>query len=150
MKLQKNQKRMIIVLGIVLLYAVIDVVNNAEQYTQYYFLTENSGSTIVPPKKVKTYSVNKVQLKDKISWKRDPFTHSYQKKLKVVKKEFQSDFTLELKAITYNTDNSFIMINDLILMEGESIQGYLINKIYKDKVKLLKNGSSKFIYLNSK
>ena len=150
MKLEKSQKRMLSILSIVLLYAIFDFATNSDQYSKYYF-SENSSTTSLSPNKIKkNLQEKRASVEHNLSWKRDPFNQYHKQKPGKVVKMAKSNFSMTLKAITYDSENAFVMINDNILMEGETIQGYLIDKIYKDKVKLSKNGQTEYVYLNSK
>jgi hypothetical protein len=83
-------------------------------------------------------------------WKNNPFYRDdIKKKIKQSKKIYKpKPRKLKLQAITYSNENSFVMINDLILSEGEYVDGYRVEKIERTRVKLIKNG--KAIYLSSK
>ena len=94
------------------------------------------GNSVVVPKN------------DQFAWKRDPFNRLERKEPVKRQKNAKPDVRLKLNAIKYAADNSFVMINDIILMEGETIAGYRVEQIYKDKVKLTKQGA--IIYLHSK
>ncbi len=149
MKLTKSQKRLFVILGIVIAYAVFDFVSNREQYNKVYLSeTKPKTSLIIPPSEVKRTTIKAVSNKYHFAWKRDPFIRPGRKE--PVKKErmVKREVRLKLNAITYAADNSFVMINDIILMEGETIAGYRVEQIYKDKVKLTKQGAT--IYLHSK
>ncbi len=151
MKLTKSQKRLFIILGIVIAYAVFDFISNREQYSKVYLSeTEAKTSLMIPPSRLKSAAIKDAPKKNNFVWKRDPFIRLGQ--AKPPKKEriahSNSKARLKLNAITYAADNSFVMINDIILMEGEVIAGYRVEKIYKDKVKLTKQGET--IYLHSK
>lgn len=143
----KSQKRLLIILAITVAYGIFDFVINMDQYSKFYTNEKKTKtSLIIPPSLVKN-SKTKALLKDRnFTWKRDPFNPLVQKKSSKTKKEVQPDIQLKLKAITHDANNSFVMINDAILTEGESIAGYRVDQIYKDKVKLTKNGKSIYLY----
>lgn len=151
MKLQKSQKRLLLVLGLVLIYALIDFISNSDRYKKYYFTEDDdSKATVILRNAILTPAKKQTFVDQDLSWKRDPFTQRRQSKTVKIIKRVNTDSKLNLKAITFDSENSFVMINDKILMEGEIIQGYLIRKIYKDKVELFKNGITRIINLNSK
>lgn len=150
MKLQKNQKRMIVILGIVISYAIFDIITNWEKYNKYYFSSDEIKPTLVTPKTVKKLPDRGFTEVQKLTWKRDPFTEINQKEPVRIKKTVHMDTKLELKAITNDAQSAFVMINDAILMEGETIAGYQVDKIYKNKVKLSKQGNATYLYLGSK
>lgn len=151
MKVNKSQKRLLIILSIVIVYAVYDFISNKSDYEMMYA----GGSETVeetPSKQVKLKSTTqKVQLAElNLEWKKDPFYRDDIKKTIVRKRKkfVPKERPLRLQAITYADQNSFVMINDVILTEGEIVQGYKVEKIERTKVKLIKNG--KEIYLSSK
>ncbi len=149
MKLTKSQKRLFIILGIVIAYAVFDFVSNIEQYNKVYLSeTKPKTSLIIPTAIGKSTTIKAVTNKHHFVWKRDPFIRPGRKEPVKRERIARPEVRLKLNAITYAADNSFVMINDIILMEGETIAGYQVEQIYKDKVKLTKQG--KTIYLYSK
>lgn len=149
MKLTKSQKRLFIILGIVIAYAMFDFVSNREQYNKVYLSETNAKtSLIISPSIVKSSTIKAVPNKQHFAWKRDPFIRPGRKETVKRERIARPEVRLKLNAITYAADNSFVMINDIILMEGETIAGYRVEQIYKDKVKLTKQGAS--IYLHSK
>ncbi len=149
MKLTKSQKRLFIILGLVIAYAVFDFVSNIEQYNKVYLSeTKPKTSLIIPPSIVKSTTIKAVPKKHHFGWKRDPFIRPGRKGPGKRERIAKPVVRLKLNAITYAADNSFVMINDIILMEGETIAGYRVEQIYKDKVKLTKQGTT--IYLHSK
>ncbi len=150
MKVNKSQKRLFIILGVVVAYAAYDFISNRSDYEVY----SGGGKTVVvkPSKNViLKANVQKAQVKDlDFKWKKDPFYRDDIPK-KILKKKRRikpKERPLRLQAITFSDQNSFVMINDLILSEGEYVQGYMVKKIERTRVKLIKNG--KEIYLSSK
>ena len=85
-----------------------------------------------------------------MDFKKDPFFRDdLVKKVVKYRKSIKPKIKpLKLQAITYSDANSFVMINDLILSEGEYVEGYVVEKIEKTRVRLSKDGKS--MYLNSK
>jgi len=148
MILTKSQKRLFIVLAIILSYAVTDFFINKEHYIRFYF-TENgkTGEPGTPLVNEKTQIVNSPETKIRLEWKRNPFREIGKNPAAKIKKPSAGP-KLVLQAITCSDKNSFVMINDLILKEGEFIAGYQISKIFPNRVRLTENGKS--LYLQTK
>ena len=151
MEVTKSQKRLFILLGLVVLYAAYDFISNKEDYDLMY----GGGKGTKQVKATKNVQLKATQQTKQITdldmeFRRDPFFRDDMiKKIVRYKKRFKPQAKpLKLQAITYAQDNSIVMINDLILSEGEYVDGYVVDKIEKTRVKLTKNGKS--IYLNSK
>jgi len=72
-----------------------------------------------------------------IPWGRDPF-------LSDIYKSGQNSSELKLKGISYRKDNvGFASINDEIVKKGDTINGYEVSEVLKDRV-LLKKGNQSF------
>ena len=152
MEVTKSQKRLFIVLGIVVAYAAYDFLSNKDDYDKMYAGKKEVVVKTNPNDKLQIIAMQQTrQIKDiDMNFKRDPFYRDDIDK-KIIKYKRHSKpkaSTLKLQAITYADANSFVMINDLILAEGEIVEGYRIEQIEKTRVRLSKNGKS--IYLNSK
>ena len=150
MKITKNQKRLFIILGLVLGYAVFDIILNIDQYKMMYFGSVKSSTKpaneLVKPKFPMTGSSNKKHVE--LDWKRNPFKGKTQGKYLINIEVSKSNKRLILQAITYSFENSMVIINGRILQEGDEIDGYKIIKIYRNKVELTKYGQSIFIHPN--
>jgi len=149
MKLQKSQKRLTGLAIIVLSYVLIELGINWEKYTSYYFSDKKQAEIIRPviPKDSRSHE-NKA-MGGSLNWNRDPFKLPVRQ---IVQKQRKSKTIstpkLQLKAITKDAENAFVMINESILKEGEIVKGYRIEKIYPDKVKLSINGAFSYLYLD--
>jgi len=152
MAVTKSQKRLFILLGIVVLYAAYDFISNKEDYDKMYAGEKEIVVQTNPSDKLQLKALQQTrQITDiDMNFKRDPFFRDDMvKKIVQYKKRLKPKArSLKLQAITYSDANSFVMINDLILTEGEYVEGYIVEKIEKTRVRLSKNGKS--IYLNSK
>ena len=147
MKVTKSQKRLLVVLAIVILYGIIDVIKNKDEYAQVYLGKKKVEQPKLISKSQSLLTKNKRTVpKIDLSWKRDPFVKIEDRPVRKVKK-VAPKIHLKLNALTYAGENSFVMINDVILKEGEMIEGYRVDKISQNRVKLTKNGRS--IYLNA-
>lgn len=147
MKITKNQKRLFVILGLVLCYAIFDIIINLDQYKSLYLgfdksATQSSNTLIKSKKKIEiNTNINPIEL----TWNRDPFK-SDRRILKKEEKKQDKLQALYLQAITYSGNNSLVIINDQILQIGDKIGEYKVQKIYKDKVKLTKLGYTIFLY----
>jgi hypothetical protein len=149
MKLSKSQKRLFILLSIVIAYAVFDIITNKDQYLLAYFgpdkKSEQSANTLLKEKPLLS-----VQTKDtvKLNWARDPFTGDQQYRPNQLMRFTGNKINLKLQAITYSGENSLVMISDQILRSGDEIEGFRVGKIYRNKVELIRDGNSIFIKPN--
>jgi type II secretory pathway component PulC len=151
MVVTKSQKRLFILLGAVVLYAAYDFISNKDDYEKMYA----GKKQVVQSKPSKNVQLMATQETRRITdldmdFKKDPFFRDdlVKKVVKYRKSIKPKTKPLKLQAITYSDANSFVMINDLILSEGEYVEGYVVEKIEKTRVRLSKDGKS--MYLNSK
>ena len=151
MVVTKSQKRLFILLGAVVLYAAYDFISNKDDYENMYA----GKKQVVQSKPSKNVQLMATQETRRIAdldmdFKKDPFFRDdlVKKVVKYRKSIKPKTKPLKLQAITYSDANSFVMINDLILSEGEYVEGYVVEKIEKTRVRLSKDGES--MYLNSK
>ena len=147
MKVTKSQKRLLLLLAIVIIYGIIDFVQNKDDYAQVYL-----GNNKVKPAQLAS-NINSLLIKKEnrlpkidLSWKRDPFVRIEDLQVSKVRTAAHK-VSLILNALTFAAENSFVIINNVILKEGEVIEGYRVEKISQNRVKLTKNGNS--IYLNT-
>ncbi len=145
-KLNKSQKRLLVVLLAVLAYAVYDIAGNWKSYTGFY-----TGKKTAAAEKTKTASGKETVKKTGIrpyeqGWKSDPF---YVKVAETAprKKTVRREMTLNLKAISYAGESSVAMINDRIMSVGDVIGGYKVLKIEPRRVILGKGAKSKVLAL---
>ncbi|MBD3223583.1 MAG: hypothetical protein GF313_02570 [Caldithrix sp.] len=149
LNITKGQKRLLIVLGIILLYMVYDIIINSEDYLSFYF-GKNKKTTTVKKDVAESRLVvteDSVVL-DVQNWGRDPFVQPKVVQKKVAKKKYTPKATrLVLRAISYQGVNSVALINDQILKVGDRIDGYTIKRIEPKRVILIKGGREKTITL---
>jgi len=146
--LTKGQKRLLIVLAVVLAYGIFDVVSNKDSYFSYYKGKKNErkieqsnmvASNVAEIKK--TSATNAAYLQ---AWGDDPFYNQrYVRRAATVRA--QSEVQLNLKAISYGNESSVVMINDRILTVGDVIHGYRITRIDPTRVLLIKDGENKIL-----
>jgi hypothetical protein len=147
MKVTKSQKRLLVILAIVILYGIIDVIKNKDEYAQVYLGKKKVEQPKLVSKSQPLLTKNERTVpKIDLSWKRDPFVKIEDRPVRKMEK-VAPKIHLKLNALTYADENSFVMINDVILKEGEMIEGYRVDKISQNRVKLTKNGRS--IFLNA-
>ena len=150
--LTKGQKRLLIVLAVVLAYGIFDVIKNKDQYLGYYsgekkekkVRQANIANLNVPQMKKTSSRRNAEYLQ---TWEDDPFYNQRFVYRRVARVRTQAEVRLNLKAISYSGKNSVVMINDRIMMVGDSIEGYRINKILPNQVVLSKGSENKTLIL---
>ncbi|MGD9486750.1 MAG: hypothetical protein AB7W47_01890 [Calditrichaceae bacterium] len=149
MQITKEQKRLLMVLSAVVLFAVIDFTINSDQYLGYYFNDSpasvnvnkvDRSKEIVTPKYVSILNYKK-------GWGKDPFFDVPVKKTKKRSATQKVEPILLLQAISYSGENSVVMINNMTVRAGEDIEGYRVLKIEPQKVTLIKDGIIKTITL---
>jgi hypothetical protein len=147
MSMTKKHKRLLFLLIIAVGYAGYDLISNSDQYKSLL------GSLFSNKKSAKsniTSDVNLDPVKEDtieniiIDWKRDPFfSDDMIPPPKIIKKIPEKRLILD--AITYSGENSIVIINNQMLKEGQTIEGYVVEKIYLNKVKLSKPGKTKYL-----
>ncbi len=138
MEITKSQKRLLILLGIVLAYAIFDFTSNMDTYLAVY-----GGKKVVTKAKAKSSSTStskQTSLKHQTTylekWGRDPFyKRVIPKKSKLIKKKRRTTHFV-LQAISMKDNNSIAIINDKIVKIGDIISGYTLKKIDKKRVVL--------------
>ena len=141
MKVTKSQKRLLVLLVIVLMYAIFDFMQNRKDYEQVYLKKKQVPQAQLVTNSKPTIKKIEKQLKDiDLNWKRETIEKSEIKRRSV--KTAPQKVHLNLNAVTYAGENSFVIINNIILKEGEVVAGYRVDKIHQDHVKLTKNSKS--------
>ncbi|MGD9898153.1 MAG: hypothetical protein AB7T22_03400 [Calditrichaceae bacterium] len=149
MQITKEQKRLLIVLSAVVLFAVIDFTINSEQYLGYYLDDGPAPVSVNPVDDSKEKAIPKYipVLNYKKGWGKDPFFDVSVKKIKKRSASKKVEPILHLQAISYSGENSVVMINNMAVRVGENIEGYRVLKIEPQKVTLTKDGDIKTITL---
>ena len=138
MQITKSQKRLFILLGLVLIYAVYDIISNFDTYTGFY--SESEDKVAVQGDEAKADSAKiivEVERKEYLNkWGRNPFYKKVEKKrvAKVVK--HKRKVNLNLYAISMKDNNSVALINDKMVKIGDMIEGFTLQQIAKKKVTL--------------
>jgi len=128
----KSQKRLFIILGLVVAYAIYDFSSNADTYKRFYSTDEESyyeepiDNSVSLPEQTEDA---KTEVHYNAEWGRDPFYISGYSKGKTSKKKSRKSIKLSLHAISYNGDSYVALINNKIIKKGDMIAGYTVNKI---------------------
>ena len=108
-------------------------------------VSEKERSVPIPKKKIEKIlraspqEIEKQKNRAQLSWGRDPFFSSF-----LVKKEVPKTTPLHLKGITIGKDKKgYAFINDEIVTIGDTIEGYQVIEIQKNKV-ILKRDNELF------
>ena len=140
MEITKSQKRLFIILGIVLLYAVIDFINNKDTYLGFYGDQSTAKAVVATQKNTNQNSAPQEKASEYLAgWGKDPF---YISPINKIRKRIKKQLTkprLQLFAISYKGEQSAALINDKILHIGDLIAGYHVKNIKKNLV-LLSDG----------
>ncbi len=138
MELTKSQKRLFIILGIVICYAIFDFVTHKDEYLSYYLDKESpkKSSVVKKPDGSAAVAENRAELNIK-NWGRDPFRDMTKKIVRRTTPKPRAVLpTFRLEAISYRDGNSIALINDRILKKGDTISGYRVMDIASDRVVL--------------
>ncbi len=150
MEITKSQKRLLILLGLVLLFAIYDIIANKEDYLAVYFGKSSPEQAVAAPEQTSEKSQNKQERDQYLkNWGKNPFKqadHKPQPKPQK-KKPVRRKTTLTLRAISYQQKGSVALINDQVLKVGDVISGYRVQKIEPKQVILIKNGNTKVLTL---
>ena len=148
--LTKGQKRLLVVLAIVLAYGIFDVINNKDRYFSYYSdRKKDKKNNLTNVVDLNVPDINKVSDRNARylqTWGDDPFYNQRFVRRRVVTPRRRAEVQLNLKAISYG-ENSVVMINDRVLMVGDVIEGYQIKKIEPNRVMLSKSSENKVLIL---
>ena len=103
---------------------------------------ENRGGGELPLRE----EVQKIQLaRWQQSWKRDPFLLPAEEKRKSILREEVASFSLS--GIVWKEGTPLALIDDYIVREGDTIEGYTVAKIAQDKVILEEAGKKYELFL---
>lgn len=147
MEITKSQKRLLIILGVVVVYAVYDFISNAETYKVYYnadeeqYYEEQSADSTKHSLELET---SKKDAHYSAEWGKDPFYISSFSKTSFSKKRRVQNAKLSLHAISFNGISYVALINEKIVKTGDMITGYTVNKI-TDSAVFLSSGKKKIV-----
>lgn len=143
MEINKSQKRLFILLGLVLIYFVYDIISDWDTYAGFY--TGKKTVTVQKAEEKKAENMPEEEVEQDrpylAKWGRNPFYQKVQvKKAAVVTRKKKRSVRLNLYAISIKDNNSVALINDRIVKIGDMIGGYTLKKINKKSV-LLTDGA---------
>lgn len=146
-KLEKRERNLLILLGIVVSIGAIDFLLNTEDYLSYYTKDEIKNEQL--ESKSTTQNAQSKQASDRFvytKWDRDPFHNSSIRVKKAVYRTVQ-EISFQLKAISFSEGMSVAMINNQVLKVGDLIEGYTVKSIQPKQVVIEKDGQSKTLKL---
>jgi hypothetical protein len=137
MQINKSQKRLLVVLAVVVCYAVYDLAfpGNKPEKEDFQISTR-------PQMKGTAEASDSVQIEKNsyTFWGKDPFQG---KKSKV-----QIEKTaLSLSAISYTNENAIAFLNNRIVKIGDKVEGWYISEIKQDRVVLSRGNKLRTLYL---
>ncbi|MCB9057302.1 MAG: hypothetical protein H6627_01980 [Calditrichae bacterium] len=147
-KLEKRERNLLIILGIVVLIGAVDFAINTEDYLGYY--SSDQKNVEKKESNIPVQNLKSSQMKNQITytnWDRDPFYNSSIRVSKTVYRNTVKETTFQLKAISFSEGMSVAMINSQVLKVGDTIEGYKVSKIEPKQVILEKDGQSKILKL---
>ncbi|KAA3617284.1 MAG: hypothetical protein D8M58_03140 [Calditrichaeota bacterium] len=143
-KLEKREKNLLLVLGVILLIGAGDFILNMDSYLNFYKEPKSENASI---KKTDVNNNTKKNKNKKLlasfkDWGRDPFYDPSLRVKKRVVKQKKKTISLSLKAISMAESMSVAMINSRVLAVGDQIEGYTVKKIQAKEVTLTKDGQT--------
>lgn len=146
--MDKQKQQLIITAALGLVLVVVAVVNlkPKKKRPAPVISQEASATSVVVPEAVTpaaqgTVSASPKDLEDQakraqLDWGLDPFYHA-------VKTEIYQSSSFVLKGVSLGKDKGYVFVNDQILTIGDTIAGYKVVEVQKNKV-LLSKGNEKF------
>ncbi|RMH65717.1 MAG: hypothetical protein D6677_01810 [Calditrichaeota bacterium] len=151
MRLAKRERKLLYALGLVVVVLIGDVIINSDDYGWVTGrMTKKATQKTVQKKETPTQAQDaseEVYKASLISWGRDPFFDANNVPKKTVKKIVKRQVLLNLKAISVAESGSVAMINDEVLMEGDTIAGYTVARISPKEVVLTKGAQKRVLKL---
>ena len=138
MEINKSQKRLFILLGLVLVYFVYDIISDWETYSGFYTGNKAVSEQKAEVKSAKAAPEQKAEINRSYlaKWGRNPFYKKVEIKKVVQVTKKKRTIKLNLYAISIKDNNSVALINDRIVKIGDMIAGYTLKKINKKSVVL--------------
>ncbi len=150
-QLTKSQKILFAVLGVVLAFAIFDIIKNKDTYVSFYSGKKTATNANAQKEKNKKNADMEDPLKISLTtrWGRDPFYIPpkvvAKKRLRKVRKEP----ILNLKGISFRAEGAVALINDRIVKAGDVIGKYKVIKIEKKRVILWDGKKRKILELSN-
>ncbi|MCD6583860.1 MAG: hypothetical protein J7K71_04160 [Candidatus Omnitrophica bacterium] len=148
--MDKKRVELIITLGLVIIFIFVLAVNlkpkkPKQKLSPSSKISEKEKGVSISKKKIEKIlraspqEIEKQKNRAQLSWGRDPFFSSF-----LVKKEVSKTTSLTLKGVTIGKDKKgYAFINDEIVTIGDTIEGYQVIEIQKNKV-ILKRDNELF------
>ncbi|NOX38452.1 MAG: hypothetical protein GXO78_13040 [Calditrichaeota bacterium] len=152
-QLNKKEKRLLLFLLLILLYAVFDVITNFDDYKRAYTggeeetaVTEETDADTLAAQPETVERVRKLPYRPGV-WEQDPFRS--QPNVPVVipvaggkNGVVQPQISLRLQAISVGASGAVALINGMLVQEGDRIHGYRVVRIEPDRV-ILESGQQR-------
>ena len=155
MEINAREKKLLIVLAVIVFVFGIDFILNSDDYIGFYSHSEKKEAVIkkqkvtIPAKGLPANKTSEKSIASLKEWGRDPFRDK-QSKVYVKKKRLphkNRDVKLELKAISVAQNLTVAMINSKVVANGDEIAGYIVKDISSKEVILEKNGAQTILKL---
>jgi len=149
LNITQSQKRLLIILGIVLVYFIYDLISNMNTYKNIYLGSEDSSvvaDSVDSLGRQANLGENQKQKEYLNKWGESPFYVFSATTKKYIRKNGRrvavKKNPLQLLAISLRKNRSVALINDKIVKVGDIISGYQVERIDKRTV-YLSNGKKK-------
>jgi len=143
LNITKSQKRLLIVLGIVLIYFIYDLISNMSTYKDIYLGSEDTTAAIDSVDTLSQQGRKNGAVQTKVyleKWGQSPFYVFRAAPKKYIRKNGRrvkiKKNPLKLLAISLRENHSVALINDKIVKVGDIISGYQVKRIDKKTVYL--------------
>lgn len=147
-KLEKRQRNLLVLLGVMVVAFAIDFTINSDDYLKYYGTSKGpKKKNIVEKKEQNKIAKAESKLIKYDTWSRDPFYDSTVPVKRKRPKRVVKEVALTLQAISFSEGKSVAMINSEILAVGGIIEGYRVKKIQPKQVILEKGGRTRTLKL---
>jgi len=135
-EITKSQKRLFILLGIIVLYGIYDIIANYDTYSSFYTSDKPKAAVTAAKKDTVKTAVVQNEIEYTAGWGKDPFYKVIVQR--TAKKKVKRNFApkLQLYAISYKGAQSAALINDNFLKVGAMVSGFRLQKIEKNRVTL--------------
>ncbi len=153
--LSKKEKRLLIVLGVVVVYALFDFVSNFDDYRKAYTGAAEAAAANEPPADTVMVDSSNTAVGTPLPykpgvWKRDPFQGPRRSGnpgsvVHVRLSESQPPSPFRLKAVSIGKGGAIALINDRFVREGETLHGFRVVSIAPGRVIL--NRGNRYVTL---
>jgi hypothetical protein len=143
MNVDKRQKRLLILLAVVMAYAAFDFLTHQDEYLNYYLGRKAEATLAVQPTQQTGEQAVPIEKQAYLkNWGHNPFEDT--KKVVYVprRKPEKKKPTFQVDAISFNGDSSVALVNGTIVKTGDWISGYKVIQITQKQV-VLSNGTDR-------